>query len=450
MLFRQIVHDDMGCASYFIADGGSAVVVDPRYDIAAYCELAEVAGVAVAHVVDTHDHADHVSGRGRLARLTGAAAHRPARACETREGDLRRGDELWIGSVVLRVLPVPGHRPESIALALIDSSRSLEPWAVLTGDSLLVGDVARPDLAGEAARAAALLHESLASLAGLGDHVEVWPGHVGGSLCGGAGLSLKTSSTIGFERRANQALHLDRQAFVAHTIGSLPPRPPLVGWIAARNGGELGEDPPPAEQLSVDALTGPATILDMRDPADFDAGHLAGSINLPAHRAVGTRAGWIVGADTAVVVVAGDDRSAQRGVGLLHAAGIWNVRAAGACDLATWTTAGLDVRTTQALDAGRLAALLDSGHAVLVDVRDEPEWEAANVRGSIHLPLHELGDGRDARVPKGRTLAVACARGPRAALAASLLRRGRKSQVLRLAGGIAELPQFGTGRKEAT
>ncbi len=214
MIFRQVTHDDLGCASYLIGDehAGVAAVVDPRLDVGEYLRLARYLGVRIEHVLETHTHADHVSGHGRLASATGARihVHRAAEA-EYEHEAFDDGWELELGGVRVRALHTPGHRPEHTAFLLTDTARGDEPWAVLTGDSLFVGDVARPDLAVEKEEGARgvfrSLHEQLLSLP---DDVEVWPGHLGGSLCGGPGMDLKVATTIGFER-AHNALLADRR-----------------------------------------------------------------------------------------------------------------------------------------------------------------------------------------------------------------------------------------------
>src|SRR3954469_12087715 len=178
MFFRQVLHEDLGCASYVIADGGEAVVVDPKWAVEDYVAL----GLRFTHALETHTHADHVSGRARLGL-----------------DPPWDGDELRVGSVSIRVLPSPGHRPEHRSFLVDD-------WALLTGDSLFVGDVARPDLAVDAEEGAHDLHRSLARLLDLPETTEVWPGHIGGSMCGGAGMSEKPSSTLGRERRVNELL----------------------------------------------------------------------------------------------------------------------------------------------------------------------------------------------------------------------------------------------------
>ena len=208
MIFRQITHDDLGCASYLVGDedAGVAAVVDPRFEVDEYLEHARYLGVDIEHVLETHNHADHVSGHGRLAAATGATIHIHRSAAPAYDHEpLDDGDELVLGSLVIRALHTPGHRPEHTAFALVDTRRGEDPWAVLTGDTLFVGDVARPDLAIEASEGARAIFRSLhEKLLCLPPAVEVWPAHLGGSMCGGPGMDLKPSSTIGFERRTTR------------------------------------------------------------------------------------------------------------------------------------------------------------------------------------------------------------------------------------------------------
>src|SRR3954465_13767502 len=228
MIFRQVSHEDLGCASYLVGDedAGVAAVIDPRLEIGEYLRLARYLSVSIEHILETHNHADHVSGHGRLAAATGARIHihREANA-ESEPEPFEDGWELTLGSVVVRALHTPGHRPEHTAFALIDGGRGAEPWAVLSGDSLFVGDIARPDLAVEKEEGARDIYRSLhAQLLALGDDVEVWPGHLGGSLGGGPSIDLKVSSTVGYERRHNTLLGVSEEdEFVARATSNLRP-----------------------------------------------------------------------------------------------------------------------------------------------------------------------------------------------------------------------------------
>src|SRR6202046_1539730 len=205
-----------------IGDAGEAAVIDPRWSIDVYLETAATERLEITHVIDTHEHADHVSGRPALVQATGAQSHRPTTTDERRPDLIQAGDEIELGSLVIRAGGTPGHRPEHLSFVVADRSRGDDPWLLITGDTLLVGDVARPDLAYEPAEGATALHATLRDLLDLGDHVAIWRAHGGGSLCGGAGLSMKTSSTIGYERLHNPLLSLGEPSLV----DCVHPRPP--------------------------------------------------------------------------------------------------------------------------------------------------------------------------------------------------------------------------------
>jgi hydroxyacylglutathione hydrolase len=456
MLFRQILYRDLGCASYFLADGGQAVVVDPRWEIDAYLELAAEEGVKIVHVLDTHLHADHVSGRERLAERTGALAYAPADASSVGDAtgtstyiEIAAGEELAVGSLRLRALGTPGHRPEHLSIVVSDHTRGPDPWMVLSGDSLLVGDLARPDLAVEAQTGARDLHSSLGALLELGDHVELWPAHVGGSLCGGAGLSGKTSSTIGYERTHNPLLGADEQLFVNEILRELPPRPPNLARVVDLNRGRTPSSPPPPADLDEHALVqeiaAGARVIDGRPANAFDAGHLPGAINLPAGRSQGTRAGWVLNPDERVIVIGTDHEHARKVASGLHAVGLWGVIGVAASEPQRWRDAGLDIQQSASWDVARLAEQLRAGEIQLIDVREPDEWDSGHVQGSHSLPLRCLKDP-DAIALNGSTgaVAVACAGGMRAAFAASVIRGRTQSEVIRVAGGgVGNLPTHG-------
>src|SRR3954452_1920605 len=244
MLFRQILHEDLSCASYFVGDtrAGVAAVIDPQWSIEPYLRLSRLHGVTIEHVLETHNHADHVSGHGRLARATGATIH----IHELADADYPHqaftgGWTLDLGSLRVEALHTPGHRPEHTAFLLTETRRADAPWAVLTGDSLFVGDIARPDLAVDRADGARDIFRSLRErLLPLPESCEVWPRHLGGCMCGGPGMDLKVASTIGFERRHQPLLAIDdADAFVHETTSQLGPQPPNFRRIVALNRGPL-------------------------------------------------------------------------------------------------------------------------------------------------------------------------------------------------------------------
>src|SRR5580765_3382872 len=265
MIFTQFVDDALGCASYLVGDPGTgdAVVVDPAFAIEQYLEEAAKRDIRIVCAIETHTHADHLSGHGRLALEHGISVSvHPAADATFPNDPMPDGTEIALGDIVLRCIHTPGHRPEHCCLAVSDGTRGDDPWIVLTGDSLFVGDAARPDLAVEARDGAEGLFHSLRRLVELGDGVEVFPGHVAGSLCGKA-MSSKASTTIGFERRFNPALaHDDVSLFVAESTGTATPRPPNMQRIVELNRGPfVGPQPEPSE------LAAPARgtqILDVR------------------------------------------------------------------------------------------------------------------------------------------------------------------------------------------
>jgi glyoxylase-like metal-dependent hydrolase (beta-lactamase superfamily II)/rhodanese-related sulfurtransferase len=448
MFFRQVLHEDLGCASYVVADGGEAAVIDPKWEIEDYLELADEHGFRITDILETHNHADHVSGRGRLRAATGAAIHVSDRAGVGYEHEeLGDGDAVTVGSVRIVALATPGHRPEHTAYAIKDTSRSDEPWLVLTGDSLFVGDVARPDLAVERVEGARGLFHSMQRLLELDDFAEVWPGHIGGSLCGSPAMSEKPQTTIGYERRHNPLLtETGEEAFVAELIGRIAPQPPNFERIVALNSGPLLTE---AAELAALAPTRVASLLedgallvDGRETLEYDASHVPGSINVTMVRAaVGTRAAWVVDPESETIVTAGSDGEALRLARLLEAVGFRRLSGYLAGGLSAWRDAGLPTQSTRATDVRGLAELLRGGEVLLLDVRERDEWDAGHVPGSVHVPYHDLGNGIPAEVlDAGCTVAVACSAGNRSAIAASLLRRAGVDDIVHVAeDGIAEL-----------
>ena len=451
MFFRQVLHDDLGCASYVVADGGEGAVIDPKWEIEDYLALADEHGFRIAHVLETHNHADHVSGHGRLAAATGARIHVSADAgAQFEHESLRDGDAVRVGDAAIAALATPGHRPEHLAYVVRDAARGDAAWTVVTGDSLFVGDVARPDLAVDPEEGAAGLYDSIRRLLELDDFSEVWPGHIGGSLCGGAGMSEKPVSTIGFERRFNRLAAIgDEAQFVRTVTRDLAPQPPNFRRIVELNRGPLLSEAAPLEPLAPtranELLEAGAVLVDGRAPEEFDAGHVDDAINVTMRTAaVGTRAAWVVDPDADVLVTAASEDDARRLGRLLEAVGFRKLRGYLAGGVDAWRDAGLELATTEAIDVPTLAKRLRAGEIALLDVRERDEWDEGHVAGSIHVPYHDLRDGIADRIANGgKTIAVACSAGNRSSIAASLLARARVEKVVRVEGGIEELEREG-------
>jgi hydroxyacylglutathione hydrolase len=448
MIFRQLIHDDLGCASYLIGDerAGVAAVVDPKVEVDEYLRLARFLGVEIDHVLETHTHADHVSGHGRLHAATGATihVHRDAGAAYEHE-PFDDGFELALGDVRVHAIHTPGHRPEYTAFALVDGHRDPDrPWAVLTGDSMFVGDVARPDLAIEPADGARgifrSLHERLLTLP---DDTEVWPGHLGGSMCGGPGMDLKVCSTIGFERAHNpQLAERDEERFVADAIARLGPQPPNFRAIVEVNRGPLRSGAVHAPLLTPRQLVGHqeagALVVDVRTDLQFDDAHIPGAVCVTALRGgFGSRLAWIADRDQPVVFVGRDDADALAAAELAQAVAITNVAGLLAGGMTSWreerrAVQGVDRMTVPELHE-RWSAGGGDGPQVL-DVRERTEWEAGHIPGSLHVPYHDLHE-LPPELDPDRPVAAICASGQRSAVAASLLQRAGAKHVVHVVDG---------------
>ena len=417
MLFKQFVNDDLGCGSYLVGckGAGVAAVIDPAYAIEPYLDEAERRGVRITCVVETHTHADHLSGHGRFALEHGIPVHvSPIAGVAYPHEPLRDGAEIVLGNVVLRAIHTPGHRPEHTAIAIIDRTRADEPWLVLTGDSLFVGETARPDLAVGAVEGAEGLYGSLRRLMELPDGVEVYPGHVAGSLCGGAGMSSKGSTTVGFERRFNAAL--GRAAgplgeFVHHSAAIEAPKPPNLQRIVALNQGPWV---PRVPELQALGSAERVTVLDVRTVEVFAAGHVPGAVNVPlAGSGFGTKAGFVLSPDEPIAVHAATVHDALAAAERLHAVGF--------LDLAgTLSHPPLPATMPIFSEVDAAERVLQATGALLIDVREEHEFAADSMPGSINIPYRELR-GRTGELPRDRVLLPICESGARAGIAGSIL-----------------------------
>ena len=404
MFFYQRVDDDLGCASYLIGDetSGEAVVVDPAYAIEPYLEEAERHGLRITHVLETHTHADHLSGHGRLALEHDAAVHvHPLGEPEFAFEPLADGQLVRVGETAIRVLHTPGHRPEHCCF-LVDGR-------LLTGDSLLVGDAARPDLAVDAREGAEGLFGSLRRMAGLPEETEVYPGHVAGSLCA-TGISADPSSTIGAELQSNRALAFsDLQEFVAETASVSAPRPPTIERVVALNRGPFVGAAQPLEPLqSFDGQ-----VLDVRSPHEFAEGHVPGAINVAlADSSLGTKAAFVIDQDQPLAIHASSAGDA--------AAAAARLRAVGLLDLAGYLTAPPATDRLEPIGIEELEELLASDGVEVIDVREKDERDDGYIPGSRHIPYRLVGELAN-ELENGYPIVTVCNSGARAAVAASML-----------------------------
>jgi glyoxylase-like metal-dependent hydrolase (beta-lactamase superfamily II)/rhodanese-related sulfurtransferase len=445
----------LGClahASYLIADeaSGEAAVVDPQRDVEQYLEDAGRHGCRITHVFLTHFHADFIAGHLELCDRTGATIHLGARAsAEYPFEPMTDGATLQLGQIRLVVLETPGHSPESISILVYDPDHSEQvPYAVLTGDTLFIGDVGRPDLRASlgwrAEELASMLYDSLHDkLAPLPDETLVYPAHGAGSLCG-KNLSTDTVSTIGVQRSYNYALQpMSREGFVEMVTAELPDPPPYFSYDAVLNAKER----PTLDQALDRGLTplaldealalveDGAQVLDARDAAEFEGAHMRGSVNAGLGGSYATWCGTILDRERRVVLVAEPGREIEAAT-RLGRIGFDMVSGYLAGGMEQLDGAPQLIERTERVTAGALAEELAGPEPPLVvDVRTPAEWEQQRIEASINLPLSRLVD-QVGTLPTGRAVVVYCTSGYRSAIAASVLSREGVAKVADLVGGL--------------
>lgn len=451
MILKQFYLPCLAHASYLIGDeeSGVAVVVDPQRDVEQYVAFAAEKGLVIKYVFLTHLHADFVAGHLELRDRVGAEICLGAAAkAEYAFRGFGDGEELVMGDVRLKVLETPGHTPESISILVFEGGK-IEPVAVLTGDTLFVGDVGRPDLRGamgwSAVKLGGMLFDSLQlKLVGLPGETLVYPAHGAGSLCGKS-LSKETVSTMGEQRRTNYALQpMSKEEFVAVVTADQPEAPAYFNYDAVLNGQErptlevaLAREMNPLSLDRVLELQGQgAQVLDTREPGEFAAGHLRGSVNIGLGGQYATWVGTVLDRAHQIVIIASPGREMEAAVRLGR---IGFDHVAGYLEGGVGSLEGRDdlVATTERLSAGFAAEVLGStAPPLLVDVRGVGEREKKYIEGSVGVPLNHLVE-RMGELPKGRGVLVYCAGGYRSSIAASLLQRGGFEDVREIAGGIA-------------
>lgn len=460
MLLEQFYLESLGHASYLVGDEntGLALVFDPRRDAGVYAMYARGHGLRIGYAADSHGHNDYLSG------LTELAARAPGlQVLGSGHADLgyphrpvRDGEVIEIGDVGIEVLHTPGHTPEHVSLLIYDRAMSADiPALLLSGGALLVGDLARPDLLGgdEQAREAARMfcRTIREKLLPLPDHVQVFPTHVAGSLCGGS-IGSRLSTTVGYERRVNSLLaQADSQdGFVRECVqlGNLPVVPPYWRRMREQNLagvaplGVLPEPPalPPAQ--FDDQRQAGAIVLDARSPAAFGGGHIPGALNVGLGPMFATWAGTVLPGGAAVLLVLDDPAGLWEATWQLLRVGYPPPAGWLAGGMPGWESARMPLRATPQITVDELKRRLDAGRTRLLDVRQPAEWVQGHVPGAVHITGAEL-PGRLAEVPDGNPLAVACGTGYRSSVAASLLSRAGQPGVANVAGGMTAWEQAG-------
>ncbi|HET7712083.1 MAG TPA: MBL fold metallo-hydrolase [Thermoanaerobaculia bacterium] len=449
MHFHQFYLACLAHASYLIGDGGECAIVDPQRDVDQYLDEAARRGLAIRYIVETHLHADFVSGHRELAERTGAEIligasanaafpHRP----------VRDGDSIRLGSAELRAMETPGHTPESVCWLLLEEGK---PTKLLTGDTLFIGDVGRPDLAGgrgyTSEAMASMMYDSLhQKILTLPDDVEVWPAHGAGSACG-RNISKETSSTIGIQRKINYALRpMSREEFVKLLTTDLAEAPryfPMDAEINRRGARPLAEiEAPAASPADVRRLIESGAVsLDVREAAAFGAGHIPGSINIGLKGQFASWCGTLLSPEAKLVIVADDQQRADEAVMRLARVGLENVAAWLEGGIAAWREAGFPVVTLTQLAVADLYRRI--GSLPVLDVRNPGEYASGHVPGARNIPLSVLD--RHLADLGGEPLAVICAGGYRSSAAASLLERSGRSALFNVVGGTAAWVKEGLG-----
>lgn len=449
MFFAQYYLDCLSQASYLIGDEstGRAVVVDPRRDIAEYLTDAEAHGLSIEGVINTHFHADFLAGHLELAARTGTwiGYGRRAQGAEYPIRELADGERISLGDVILQIMETPGHTPESISVLVYEHATDTVPYGVLTGDALFIGDVGRPDLLASLGMTAddlgRMLYDSIQhKLMALPDAVRVFPAHGAGSACG-KNLSTERQSTIGIQRATNYACApMDEDRFVATVTAGQPSAPGYFVYDAVLNRKQhqildvTAHQTPLSPHEVLEHQGAGAVVLDTRDPQEFAAGHLRGSLNVPADGRFAERAGMVIRPGAEICVVAAQDREEEIMTRLARI-GFDNV--AGYLREPEVAFSAIPGQVTQAsrLTSDQLHRALDGSRPPLVlDVRNTGERDQGAIDGSAHIALAELPK-RLAEVPTDQAIVVYCAHGTRSSIAASLLRSTGRSDVSDLIGG---------------
>jgi hydroxyacylglutathione hydrolase len=463
MLMKRFYDEKLAQASYLIGCSatGEALVVDANRDVDQYIQAAEQEGLRIAHVTETHIHADFISGSRELAARAGA------RLYLSDEGDadwkygfardagavlLKDGDSFMVGRIRIDVLHTPGHTPEHLTFLVTDTASADRPMGALTGDFVFVSDVGRPDLleraahvAGSMEASARTLFRSLQRFKELPDYLQLWPGHGAGSACGKA-LGAVPQTTLGYERLFNWGFTAtNEEEFVRQVLAGQPEPPAYFAEMKRIN----REGPPVlhglrrperlAEAQLAPLLEQRALVIDTRHAADYALGHIPGTLNIPLNRSFPTWAGWLIPYDRDVYLIVNDEcahcvdevRHGLATIGLDRIAGYF-----GSEVVAAWLARGRMLGTVPQMGISELARASAEGRVAILDVRGHAEWEAGHIPGVPNIPLGHLAHRAD-ELPRDRTLVVHCQGGTRSAIAASLLLARGFTNVVNLAGGFA-------------
>ena len=447
MYFKQFYLGCLAHASYLIGSEGEAAVVDPQRDVELYIEEAAKQNLTIKHVIETHLHADFVSGHRELASRTGASIYFGWKAqAQFDHVAVHDGDDIHFGSVKLQFLETPGHTPESISVLVFDREESEKPTAVLTGDTMFIGDVGRPDLLGSVMSPrdlAGMLYDSLhQKLLALPDEVKVFPAHGAGSMCG-RNISSDTSSTIGQQRKFNYALQpMTRDEFIDMMTTDLPEAPAYFGQDAQLN----REGPVPLNELPAPRNVSPAevmklrdqgtVILDIRSAEQFGTGHIPGSLNIGLGGQFATWTGTLIPLKSPILLVAENEEHVREARIRLARVGHENIIGYLDGGILSWHQAGFDLATVEQISVDELDRRIKEGTTEqLLDVRRPGEWTAGHIKQASHIPLNKLKD-RASELSPEKPITVICAGGYRSSAGTSLLAQKGFHHITNVVGGM--------------
>ncbi len=446
MLVQQFFVPGLAHSSYLLGGNTSCAIVDPQRDVDVYIAAAKVLNLKITHILETHLHADFISGHMDLADKTGAVIYAPkAGHCTFNHVGVSEGDTLSIDAMQISVLDTAGHTPEHVSYVVIDLERGEEAVAVFSGDTLFVGDVGRPDLfPGRAADLASALFDNLhGKLMKLPDYCEVYPAHGAGSLCGRA-LGAKRTSTIGYERKRNPALQVhSKSEFIASLTTEMPAAPDHFARCSAINGAGpalIRTLPVPVPMTADDfsrALQGPrAVVLDARPFDAFGGQHIPGAWSIDLNGNFATFAGWNLPVDGEIFLVGDSEAAVQSATVLLRRVGLDRVSGYLEGGMVSWNAAGLPTDHVAQLNPRELNALIQSESGIiLVDARSAQEFNAMHIPGALNIPAADMRK-RYAELPRDKAIVVICGTGIRSSIAASILQRNGFKDVKNVAGGM--------------
>ena len=458
MYVQQFFVEGLGCASYLIGceAEGVAAVIDPDRNVKKYLEVATARGLKITHIIETHLHADHVSGNTDLTARTSADIYlHEASGAEFEHKPLRDGEIITLGNIRLKVVHTPGHTPESITLLVSDTTRAEEPWLALTGDTLFVGDIGRPDLVGAKAAngLASDMHTSLfEKLLPLDDSLLVYPGHGAGSLCGKS-IGAMRSTTLGFERKYNPALTpREQDEFVAFATSNLPEQPGNHRRIKSLNRAgvkPLGDvqDKPLSIREAIPHFQRGAGLLDTRSKEEFVQAHVPGSVHLESDDQLSNRIGFVFPPEVPVILLLSEPADYEKVVYSLARVGYDNVVGYLAEGLDVWEKMGLpitagDIQDIQPVELHDLLINGNGSRPVVVDVREPWEYRQGHVPGALLMPLGQLSMRLSELNPE-KPVAVICATGNRSQSASALLGQKGFKTVYNVVGGTTQWMRSG-------